>query len=84
MRSTVTELYQLLEEELLIHKSVNVIVVVGHERLHVEMQRLFGTYAPNSGINIVKVPKSGGVRTLTNIISSHLFMRSCGFYRLWN
>lgn len=49
---------------------MNVIVVVGHERLHVEMQRLFGTYAPNSGINIVKVPKSGGVGTLTNIINS--------------
>ncbi|KAF8323070.1 Clp1-domain-containing protein [Clavulina sp. PMI_390] len=41
---------------------VNMIVVVGHERLHVEMQRLFGAYSgSDTGITIVKVPKSGGV-----------------------
>lgn len=35
---------------------VNVILVVGHEKLHVEMQR---TYA--SRLTVVKIPKSGGV-----------------------
>ncbi|KAF9506638.1 hypothetical protein BS47DRAFT_1378074 [Hydnum rufescens UP504] len=41
---------------------VNIIVVVGHEKLHVEMQRLFGTYtSANPSITIVKIPKSGGV-----------------------
>jgi hypothetical protein len=37
--------------------AVNVILVVGHEKLNVEMQRTFGEH-----INVVKVPKSGGVR----------------------
>jgi polyribonucleotide 5'-hydroxyl-kinase len=36
---------------------VNVIVVVGHEKLNVEMQRTYG-----STLTVVKVPKSGGVR----------------------
>ena len=41
---------------------VNIIVVVGHEKLNVEMQRLFGTYtSTNPNITIVKIPKSGGV-----------------------
>jgi polyribonucleotide 5'-hydroxyl-kinase len=35
---------------------VNLILVVGHEKLNVEMQRLYG-----SSLNIVKIPKSGGV-----------------------
>ncbi|TDL25011.1 Clp1-domain-containing protein [Rickenella mellea] len=35
---------------------INVIVVVGHEKLNVEMQRLFG-----STMSVVKIPKSGGV-----------------------
>jgi len=35
---------------------VNVILVVGHEKLTVEMQRLFG-----SRFTVVKIPKSGGV-----------------------
>ena len=36
---------------------VNVILVVGHEKLNVEMQRAFG-----SSLTVLKVPKSGGVR----------------------
>jgi hypothetical protein len=35
---------------------VNVILVVGHEKLNVEMQRAYGSY-----ISVVKIPKSGGV-----------------------
>ncbi|EKM55104.1 uncharacterized protein PHACADRAFT_120096 [Phanerochaete carnosa HHB-10118-sp] len=36
---------------------INVILVVGHEKLHVEMQRTYGA----RGLTIVKIPKSGGV-----------------------
>ncbi|KAL5490182.1 CLP1 [Sanghuangporus weigelae] len=35
---------------------INVIVVVGHEKLNVEMQRMFG-----SKLSVIKLPKSGGV-----------------------
>ncbi|KAG6331260.1 hypothetical protein ID866_7830 [Astraeus odoratus] len=35
---------------------INVILVVGHEKLNVEMQRLYG-----SRLTVVKIPKSGGV-----------------------
>ncbi|KAJ7583008.1 Pre-mRNA cleavage complex II protein Clp1-domain-containing protein [Mycena floridula] len=35
---------------------INVILVVGHEKLNVEMQRTFG-----SSLTVVKIPKSGGV-----------------------
>jgi polyribonucleotide 5'-hydroxyl-kinase len=35
---------------------VNVILVVGHEKLNVEMQRAYG-----ASLTIVKIPKSGGV-----------------------
>lgn len=44
--------------------SVNVILVVGHEKLNVEMQRTYG-----ASLTIVKIPKSGGVsRHLANLI----------------
>lgn len=36
--------------------SVNAILVVGHEKLNVEMQRTYG-----NRIAVVKIPKSGGV-----------------------
>lgn len=36
---------------------VNVILIVGHEKLNVEMQRTYG-----NRIEVVKIPKSGGVR----------------------
>ena len=39
--------------------SVNVILVVGHEKLNVEMQRTYG-----NRMAVVKIPKSGGVRVL--------------------
>lgn len=42
---------------------VNVIVVVGHEKLNVEMQRTYG-----STLTVVKIPKSGGVSS--NVILS--------------
>ncbi|KAH7910636.1 Pre-mRNA cleavage complex II protein Clp1-domain-containing protein [Hygrophoropsis aurantiaca] len=35
---------------------INVILVVGHEKLNVEMQRLYG-----SRLTVLKIPKSGGV-----------------------
>ena len=35
---------------------VNVILVVGHEKLNVEMQRTYG-----NRMAVVKIPKSGGV-----------------------
>jgi len=35
---------------------INVILVVGHEKLNVEMQRLYGSH-----LIVVKIPKSGGV-----------------------
>lgn len=43
--------------------SVNVIIVIGHEKLNVEMQRLFGGQNQSRRITVVKIPKSGGVRT---------------------
>jgi len=43
----------------LIFGTVNVIVVVGHEKLNVEMQRTYGSL-----VQVVKIPKSGGVRLL--------------------
>jgi polyribonucleotide 5'-hydroxyl-kinase len=45
---------------------VNVILVVGHEKLNVEMQRLYG-----NRIVVAKIPKSGGVRTLRFLVSPH-------------
>ncbi len=48
---------------------VNVIIVVGHEKLNVEMQRTYG-----SQLAVVKVPKSGGV--------SYLFSQSVSSHRL--
>lgn len=36
--------------------TVNVILIVGHEKLNVEMQRTYGAH-----LTVVKIPKSGGV-----------------------
>jgi hypothetical protein len=56
---------------------VNVILVVGHEKLNVEMQRTYGT-----SLKIVKIPKSGGVsRYLANLVPYHenlLVFVGCG------
>ena len=40
------------------NRKVNVIVVLGHERLYSDMARL---YKERSGVNVVKLSKSGGV-----------------------
>jgi len=37
---------------------INVILVVGHEKLNAEMQRTYG-----NRMTVVKIPKSGGVCT---------------------
>lgn len=42
--------------------SVNMILVIGHEKLTVDMQKLYGL--DNEDMLILKVPKSGGVRPL--------------------
>ena len=44
------------ELSLIYSTSVNVILVVGHEKLNVEMQRTYG-----NRMAVVKIPKSGGV-----------------------
>ncbi|KAH8106888.1 Pre-mRNA cleavage complex II protein Clp1-domain-containing protein [Cristinia sonorae] len=41
---------------------INVILVVGHEKLNVEMQRMYG-----SRVTVVKIPKSGGVVELDSL-----------------
>lgn len=41
------------------YDTVNVILVVGHEKLNVEMQRTYGAQ-----MAVVKIPKSGGVSRL--------------------
>ena len=46
----------------LINCVVNMILVVGHDKLHVEMQRTYGSL-----LSVVKVPKSGGVSILLSI-----------------
>ncbi|KAG8947909.1 Cleavage polyadenylation factor subunit clp1 [Tulasnella sp. 419] len=62
---------------------VNVIVVIGHEKLNVDMQRLFAN-SPQSmrRISVIKIPKSGGVvdldhayriRTLSNQIRTYFY-----------
>lgn len=39
--------------------TVDTIVILGHEKLNIEMSRIFGQQG--SGISVVKIPKSGGV-----------------------
>jgi polyribonucleotide 5'-hydroxyl-kinase len=39
---------------------VDTIIVLGHEKLNIELSRIFPT--PESGIRVLKLPKSGGVR----------------------
>jgi len=40
--------------------TVNTILVVGHEKLFVEMQRTFSSANTSPSVNVVKIPKSGG------------------------
>ncbi|THH28918.1 hypothetical protein EUX98_g5271 [Antrodiella citrinella] len=49
---------------------INVILVVGHEKLNVEMQRTYGKY-----ITVVKIPKSGGVVELDELYRTRV--RKC-------
>ncbi|KAI0797538.1 hypothetical protein C8Q75DRAFT_738679 [Abortiporus biennis] len=46
---------------------INVILVVGHEKLNVEMQRTYG-----NNISVVKIPKSGGVVELDALYRSRI------------
>ncbi|KAJ1308731.1 hypothetical protein OPQ81_004422 [Rhizoctonia solani] len=53
---------------------VNTILVMGHDKLSVELQRIFGN---SGGITVLKVPKSGGVVEVdyayhTRVISSQI------------
>jgi hypothetical protein len=54
--------YSFLQSPLFV--SVNVIIVVGHEKLNVEMQRTYG-----KDIIVVKIPKSGGVSSIWHRLS---------------
>lgn len=54
-RSWLPELCIILSSDILRY-IVNVILVVGHEKLNVEMQRAYSSY-----VTVVKIPKSGGV-----------------------
>ncbi|PSS31060.1 hypothetical protein PHLCEN_2v2392 [Hermanssonia centrifuga] len=56
---------------------VNVILVVGHEKLNVEMQRTYG-----SRMTVVKIPKSGGVVELDALYRSriHKYQMHSYFY----
>ncbi|CAK5277587.1 unnamed protein product [Mycena citricolor] len=51
---------------------INVILVVGHEKLNVELQRAYG-----NRITVVKIPKSGGVVEL-----DHLYRQRVHMYQL--
>ena len=44
-------------------RAVNILLVVGSERLYVEMKKLMAT---NKTVSVVRVPKSDGVRSPTS------------------
>lgn len=46
---------------------VDMIVVLGHEKLNLELSKIFAADPAGSAIQIVKMPKSGGVRFATNL-----------------
>ena len=46
------------------NRKVNIIVVLGHERLYSDMARL---YKERAGVNVVKLSKSGGVSKIKNL-----------------
>jgi len=53
--------------------NVNVIIVIGHEKLNVEMQRLFAQSASSRrSIAVLKIPKSGGVVDLDDLYRSRV------------
>lgn len=49
---------------------VDTIVVLGHEKLNIEMSKLFG--GAGSGIGVIKLPKSGGVVELDQTFKQRL------------
>lgn len=49
---------------------VDTIVVLGHEKLNIEMSKLFG--GAGSGIGVIKLPKSGGVVELDQMFKQRL------------
>ena len=55
-----------LQDEFAAHwvVAVNVILVVGHEKLNVEMQRTYG-----NRMTVVKIPKSGGVCIYSSFVA---------------
>ncbi|KAJ8523094.1 hypothetical protein ONZ45_g369 [Pleurotus djamor] len=56
MERLIRNLGQNVDDRWEVDVEVNVILVVGHEKLNVEMQRTYG-----SQLTVVKIPKSGGV-----------------------
>lgn len=52
-------------EENCLHLPVNMIIVIGNEKLTVEMQKLFSEQSyPNHSVTILKIPRSPGVADL--------------------
>lgn len=49
---------------------VDTIIVLGHEKLNIEMSKLFG--GPESGVSVVKLPKSGGVVEIDSAFQQRL------------
>ncbi|CAD6927732.1 unnamed protein product [Tilletia controversa] len=49
---------------------VDTIVVLGHDKLNIELTRLYGH--PGSGVSVIKLPKSGGVVELDDIYRARL------------
>jgi len=56
---------------------INVILVVGHEKLNVEMQRLYGSH-----LIVVKIPKSGGVVELDHSYRERIYSYQLHNYML--
>jgi polyribonucleotide 5'-hydroxyl-kinase len=51
---------------------VDTIVVIGHEKLNIEMNKLFNAVGQSSGVSVVKLPKSGGVVEVDTTFKQHL------------
>jgi hypothetical protein len=51
----------ILDDDAFLILVVNVVIVIGNEKLYIEMQR---TFDQHRDISVVKIPKSGGVGDL--------------------
>lgn len=63
---------------------VDMIVVLGHEKLNLELSKIFAADPSGSAVQIVKVPKSGGVRFYAykrRSMSTRSLNRSCRIFR---